>query len=277
MNRETDLFRAPKGRGSVDKNIFLILIKKTLRALVPKARVEAVFQGEKSPTQVREDEAEVWKTIQRAAKHQARNVDRGVKGAAQIAREVELLHAVRMGHGEFGGRVDQNRDIEIGNGFVERVHALVVEENPADMGIDADPFAAQFQNSSSQLPLSIALKRRDMGKRDQTVGILSGDLRHPVVNETRPLEIDPVQPHPDVQGRLVYSSPVHRLDLLLDAGGHPWRREELDPGAPNAKTVRLMNDFFLLAHVKLGPAIVLFRHPMMMDIDDEILLHNLSF
>src|SRR3990172_9571475 len=91
------LFRAPKGRGSVDKNLFLILVKKTLRALVPKARVEAVFQGEESPTQVREDEAEVGKTIQRAAKHQARNVDRGVKGAAQIAREVELLHAVRMG------------------------------------------------------------------------------------------------------------------------------------------------------------------------------------
>ena len=100
---------------------------------------------------------------------------------------------------------------------------------------------------------------------------MPGHLRHPVVKQALPLDVAPVQPRPDMQGRLVYSSPVHRLDLLLDAGSHPWRREELDPGAPNAKTVRLMNDFLLLAHVKLGPAIVLFRHPMMMDIDDEIL------
>ncbi|OGQ17901.1 MAG: hypothetical protein A3C54_02725 [Deltaproteobacteria bacterium RIFCSPHIGHO2_02_FULL_60_17] len=75
---------------------------------------------------------------------------------------------------------------------------------------------------------------------------------------------------------LVHSGPIHRLDLLFDAGGHSRRRKELDAGAPNAKTVGLVNHLLVLAHVELRPAVMLFRHPVMVHIDDEALFHDFS-
>jgi len=59
--------------------------------------------------------------------------------------------------------------------------------------------------------------------------------------------------------------------LLIDAGGHPRRREELNSRASDAKAIRLMDDLFVLADVKLWATIVFFGHPMVMDIDDEAL------
>src|SRR3990167_7917433 len=79
LHRKADLFRAPKRRSGIDEDIFLILVEKTLGALVTKSWVQAVFQGEIGAPQVGKDKTEVGKTIQRAAQHQAGDVDGRVR------------------------------------------------------------------------------------------------------------------------------------------------------------------------------------------------------
>lgn len=104
---------------------------------------------------------------------------------------------------------------------------------------------------------------------------LAGDLCHLVVNKTGRLEIDPIQPNSEMKDGLVHTGLIHGFDLLLDIGSHLRRGEELHFPASNTKTVRFMNNLFVLTDMDLWMEVVLLRHPMVMDIDDGILfLHG---
>ena len=170
----------------------------------------------------------------------------------------------------------EDGDVQVGDQPVERTVAPVVQQRAADVGVDPHSPETELRYGALQLLPASRLQRRHVGQGDDASGEPFDHFGHPVVEEARRGNVDPVQPATHVEHGLVDAHPIHFRHLRRHVRGHGGRTEELHPFPAYGEPVLLPDHGLARPDEGPGVPVVFLGHPVVVRVDDQCPRHGVA-